>query len=150
MGKNRKRIMSVRPENKTIAYGVYEDVKKLVWYLSEEVCNYKELIDPNKNSWCEITHEKVYDIRVQLYGEPIPTTCSYLKHTDFTENHPCNPIQVLYDLRNLIFKKPSYMRWMINEFISYNEGNYVWNDLCEEWEESNQYQIPPFRYCYCY
>ena len=146
MGKNRKRIMSPTPANRVIAYGVYEDVKNLIWYLSEDVINFKEIIDPNENSWCEITNEKVYDIRVKLYGEPIPTKCSYLRHTDFTDNHP-NPMQALYDLRDKVFKKPSYMRYMINMFISYNQGSYVWNG--EEWDdESDQYQIPPFSYCY--
>lgn len=135
----KRRYTVVRPTTEDQAFGVYDDLIKIVWYLSEGVCNYKELLNSNEYTWNTITPEKVYGIRVKLYGEPIPTTCSYLKDTDFTDNHPHDPIQVLYDLEEKIFKKPSYMKYMLNRFISYNAID------DEDW---NQYQIPPFRHCY--
>lgn len=138
----KRRYTVVRPTTEDQAYGVYDDLIKIVWYLSEGVCNYKELLDSNEYDWSTITPEKVYDIRVKLYGEPIPTTCSYLKDTQYTENHPHDPLQVLYDLEEKIFKKPSYMKYMLNRFISYNA-------IDEDDEDYQpQYQIPPFRHCY--
>lgn len=122
------KINNLKEMNKL--YGAYQDLIKILGYITEAWCNHAEILDKDQYTWHSIDPQEVKHFKEKTYG-PIKAHPLYPGFSQTTVDYRT----ALKDIRDMWFKRPSYIRLFIDKFLEYNNAN------------DENFNIPPYDWC---